>query len=97
MNARSLAKLLGGVAIFAIATPALAQTASEDRTQATNAPNGNSIDRAAPEEIIVTATKRASTLQNVPFSINAQTQADLQRANAVTLEDVSRNIAGLAV
>jgi iron complex outermembrane receptor protein len=33
----------------------------------------------------------------VPFSINAQTQADLQRPNAVTLEDVSRNIAGLAV
>jgi iron complex outermembrane receptor protein len=97
MTTRSLASLLGGVAIFAIATPALAQTASEDRAQATNAPTGNSTDRPAPEEIIVTATKRASTLQNVPFSINAQTQADLQRANAVTLEDVSRNIAGLAV
>ena len=97
MNARSLASLLGGVAIFAVATPALAQTASEDRAQATNAPTGNSTDQPAPEEIIVTATKRASTLQNVPFSINAQTQADIQRANAVTLEDVSRNIAGLAV
>ncbi|WP_293941961.1 TonB-dependent receptor [Sphingomonas sp.] len=97
MNARSLTRLLGGVAIFAVATPALAQTASEDRAQATNAPTGNSTDGSAPEEIIVTATKRASTLQNVPFSINAQTQADLQRANAVTLEDVSRNIAGLAV
>ena len=97
MNSRSLASLLGGVAILVVAPPAFAQTASEDRAQATNAPSGNSTDRPAPDEIIVTATKRASTLQNVPFSINAQTQADLQRANAVTLEDVSRNIAGLAI
>ena len=97
MNSRSIASLLGGVAIFAVAIPAFAQTASEDRAQATNTPSGNLADRPAPDEIIVTATKRASTLQNVPFSINAQTQADLQRANAVTLEDVSRNIAGLAV
>ena len=48
-------------------------------------------------EIIVTATKRAGRVQDVPFSINAQTQADLQRANAQTLEDISRNVAGLTV
>ena len=47
--------------------------------------------------IIVTATKRASTVQDVPFSINAQTQEDIQRANASTIEDISRNVAGLAV
>ena len=47
--------------------------------------------------IIVTATKRASTVQDVPFSINAQTQADIQRANAQTIEDISRNVAGLTV
>ena len=33
----------------------------------------------------------------MPFSINAQTQADIQRANAQTLEDISRNVAGLTV
>ena len=48
-------------------------------------------------EIIVTATKRASTVQDVPFSINAQTQEDIQRANAKTLEDISHNVAGLTV
>lgn len=49
------------------------------------------------DEIIVTGTKRASTIQDVPFSINAQTQEDIQKSGAVTLEDLSRNIAGLTV
>lgn len=49
------------------------------------------------EEIIVTATKRETLLQDVPFSINAQTQQDIQRANASTIEDISRNIAGLSI
>ena len=49
------------------------------------------------DEIIVTGTKRASTIQDVPFSINAQTQEDIQRSGAVTLEDLSRNVAGLSI
>ncbi|QMW22199.1 TonB-dependent receptor [Sandaracinobacteroides saxicola] len=49
------------------------------------------------QEIIVTATKRASTLQEVPFSINALTAADLQRSGASTIEDVARNVAGLTI
>lgn len=47
--------------------------------------------------IVVTATKRNSTVQEVPFSINAQTAEDIQKSGAVTLEDLSRNVAGLAV
>ncbi|MDP5279526.1 TonB-dependent receptor [Sphingomonas sp. DG1-23] len=49
------------------------------------------------EEIVVTATKRATTIQDVPFSINAQTELDIERANAGTVEDLSRNVAGLAI
>ena len=49
------------------------------------------------EEIIVTATKRASTIQDVPFSINAQTQSDIQRSGATNLEELSRNVAGLTI
>jgi iron complex outermembrane recepter protein len=49
------------------------------------------------EEIVVTATKRASTIQDVPFSINAQSQEDIQRSGASSLEDLSRNVAGLTV
>ncbi len=49
------------------------------------------------DRVIVTATKRETTVQDVPFSINAQTEEDIRRSGAVTLEDLSRNVAGLAI
>tara|TARA_B100001939_G_scaffold336752_1_gene340234 strand:+ start:19941 stop:22346 length:2406 start_codon:yes stop_codon:yes gene_type:complete len=49
------------------------------------------------EEIVVTATKRAALIKDVPFSINAQTQQDIRRSGAKTLEDLSRNVAGLMI
>src|SRR6185436_1922934 len=49
------------------------------------------------ERIVVTATKREASLQDVPFSINAQSEEDIQRSGAMTLEDLSRNVAGLAI
>jgi outer membrane receptor protein involved in Fe transport len=49
------------------------------------------------EEITVTATKREATIQDVPFSINAQTAEDIQRTGATDLEELSRNVAGLSV
>ena len=72
------------IAAMAIATPAFAQDesrASEDEG----------------ETIVVTATLREQSLIDVPFSINAQTEQDIQRANASTIEDLSRNVAGLTV
>lgn len=86
-------KLLLGGSVLAIvlgsvpATPAAAQdTIAPDLT-----------DEDADDEIVVTATKRNSTVQDVPFSINAQTQEDIQRSGATTLEDLSRNVAGLTI
>jgi outer membrane receptor protein involved in Fe transport len=49
------------------------------------------------EEITVTATKRETTIQDVPFSINAQTADDIQRTGATDIEELSRNVAGLTV
>ena len=49
------------------------------------------------EEITVTATKRESTIQDVPFSINAQTAEDIQRTGASDIEELSRNVAGLTI
>ena len=39
-------------------------------------------DEAEGNDIIVTATKRNATLQDIPFSINAQTAADIQKTGA---------------
>ena len=81
MNAR--ASLLAGLSSLAlVATPATAQDAAAED-------DGNII--------IVTATKRDANLQDIPFSINAQTAEDIQKSGAVTLEDLSRNVAGLSV
>src|SRR5262245_39632980 len=52
---------------------------------------------ADDQEIVVTATLRESSLLAVPFSINAQTEEDIQRSAASTIEDLSRNVAGLSI
>lgn len=76
-------RLLATLSAFALATPAVAQDAAEEEG------DGN--------DIVVTATLRDTSLQDVPFSINAQSGEDLARANAQTLEDASRNVAGLNI
>ena len=90
--------LLASAAVFAVAVPAAAQTTQESVAQATTStvadPSPDEDERTLGD-IVVTATKRASTVQDVPFSINAQTQEDIQRANARSIEDISRNVAGV--
>ena len=75
-------RLLAGAAILALTVPAYAQDAEE-------ATDGN--------EIVVTATKRNETIQDVPFSIAAVTAADIQKTGATNIEDIARNVAGLTV
>jgi outer membrane receptor protein involved in Fe transport len=58
---------------------------------------GSAVAQQLFEEITVTATKRETTIQDVPFSINAQTARDIQRSGATDLEELSRNVAGLTV
>ena len=93
IRAHTVRSLLVSAAALAVAAPAWAQTEQEAQAQAVN----EATDADQGDVIIVTATKRASTVQDVPFSINAQTQEDIQRANASTLEEISRNVAGLTV
>ncbi|MBX7482384.1 TonB-dependent receptor [Qipengyuania qiaonensis] len=77
------ALLFAGCSHMAVAVPSLAQETEQVEDDA--------------NVIIVTATKRDSTIQDVPFSINAQTQEDIQKSGAANLEDISRNVAGLSV
>jgi iron complex outermembrane receptor protein len=80
--------LLASVAAVLSGAPALAQDTAAAPPEA---------DEYEGNVIIVSATKRDTTIQDVPFSINAQTQEDIQRSGAVTLEDLSRNVAGLTI
>ena len=93
---RISAALLFSTSIAAFAVPASAQTGQEAAAQAANQTTAPPAYQSGAE-IIVTATKRASRVQDVPFSINAQTERDIQRSNAQTIEDISRNVAGLTV
>ena len=80
-------------ACIAATSPASAQTEAEQEAQAANEVAEETDDAT----IYVTATKRETTLLEVPFSINAQTEEDIQRLGAGTIEDLSRNVAGLNV
>src|SRR4249919_3331775 len=93
IRVHAVRSLLISAAALAVATPAWAQTDQEQQAQAAN----QTAEADQGDLIIVTATKRATTVQDVPFSINAQTQKDIQRANASTIEDISRNVAGLTI
>ncbi|MDP8994247.1 MAG: TonB-dependent receptor [Pseudomonadota bacterium] len=81
--------LLAGASLAALlvsAAPAAAQTGPAEATEQTDSP-----------DIVVTATLREESLIDVPFSVNAQTEEDIQRSAATTLEDLSRNVAGLSI
>jgi len=69
---------------LSVATPAIAQDEPAAAAQ-------------GDQEVVVTATLRAQNLQDIPFSINAQTEADIQRSGATNLESLSRNVAGLQI
>lgn len=84
----SSAKLLGGVCLAALAcTPSMAQTAGQK-----DAPAGESL---ILEEIVVTARLRAETLQEVPLSISAVTEKEIERAGIVDIASLAGATAGL--
>ena len=82
---RAIFGSFASIVALALTSPAMAQ----DQPAPTSAND--------EQNIIVTATKRETSLLEVPFSINAQTEQDIQRAAANTIEDLSRNVAGLTI
>src|SRR6187399_1029556 len=49
------------------------------------------------EEVIVTAQKRATNLQDVPFSVAALTAEDIEQSGATNIIEVARNVPGLYI
>jgi iron complex outermembrane receptor protein len=54
-------------------------------------------DEQISEEIVVTAQKRTTTLQDVPFSIAAMTSQDIKESGATNLVEIARNVPGLYI
>ena len=48
-------------------------------------------------ELIVTASKREQTLQDVPFSVAAQTEDQIRNSGTNNIIDLARNVAGLTI
>ncbi|MBL8522936.1 MAG: Plug domain-containing protein, partial [Betaproteobacteria bacterium] len=99
MKLRPIAKAVllafpSGLAI-SVANLASAQQTTPPAKPATEQPAKASTETL--DRIVVTATKRESALRDVPFSINAQTEEDIRKSGAVSLEDLSKNVAGLAI
>lgn len=75
--------LAASMATFAIYEGASAQTAT--------------LSKSKVEEVVVTAEKRASTVQKTPMSITALSGATLQKQGTVTLEQVVRDVPGISM
>jgi outer membrane receptor protein involved in Fe transport len=73
--------LWGSVSALALAAPALAQTASS----------------GSVEEVIVTATKRAEQVQNVPMAVTVVGGDTLDKLNARSFEDLLASVPGLSI
>ena len=81
--------LTTGIATAMLATAAAAQEAASDSTERT-ADAGAGI-----EEIVVTATKRAQNLRDVPITINVLTGDDIGIRGLESGDDLARSIPGM--
>ena len=54
-------------------------------------------DQEIIEQIIVTAQKRETALQDVPFSVGAATEEQIRNSGSTNIVDLARNFAGLTI
>ena len=102
------AHALGGaglVALMVSAAPATAQDAAgappqtAPASQSTAAESATPVDPVAsdPGDIIVRARQRTETLATTPLSVSAVSPAQLEAANAITIQDVSGSIPNVVI
>ena len=86
-------ELLAASAIALIAAmPATAQTAPADTASAAPQDNSDSSD-----DIVITATKRAQSLQDVPISVSVTSTDTVEKARIVDLKDLQSVVPSLKV
>jgi len=90
MKARLIATA-SAVALSALPTTAMAQSADTPQSSAEEAPE------TSDDEIIVTATHRAERLQDVPLSVTAFGQEELTELGIVGYEGIAQNTPGIVV
>jgi iron complex outermembrane recepter protein len=82
------------------ALPALAATillSNSYGAQSQQASDRAGEHNAGLEEVLVTATRRETDLEDVPFSISALSGADLERDRILSMEDVTVHVPGLVL
>jgi iron complex outermembrane recepter protein len=91
-------KKFKGIALFCC-TPALAGIISGSALaqQQPNSTSGSSADSNQLGEIIVTAEKRESTVQNTPISLTAIGGADIQARGATDLTSLLEGVPGVSI
>jgi len=81
----------------AITTAIIASTQLSLALAQDQADQGDYGDDLVLEEIIVTATARAESTQDIPYNISAISGADIEDQNIVDAYELMRNIAGISV
>lgn len=87
--------LLAGVAALGLAAPGSAQTGDAATTAGPVAAGASPAGADGLEEIIVTAERRESNLQDTPISITAVTAAVLQAQGVRTVNDLAASVPNL--
>lgn len=94
-NAIARAMLLGGVALFSLAVPASAW--AQDAEEAQPAADAAEEEIGDGNEIVVTATKREQTLQDVPVAVSVTTAETIERAQIRDIRDLATLVPSLRV
>src|SRR3954471_15435702 len=96
---RLVTRILLCVAILTLAIPGSVLMAQEttDKKPEEKKTAAEEKKPKVTEEMVVTATKREETVQNVPISVAAPTESELRDRGAESIEDIAANVAGFTV
>jgi outer membrane receptor protein involved in Fe transport len=81
----------------AVTTALIASTQVSLALAQEQATAGDATENLLLEEVIVTATARAESTQNIPYNISAISGGDIEEQNIVDSYELMRNIAGISV